>query len=104
MGKSREIRIDTQTFKKAEDGTTFFRAMLGRYKVGDEVGVPDALHLTALLKRHDEMTQKIGVGIDHFEVDAAPEPFPGKCFWIVRTDGSRDDFSFPHCLKRKPYD
>lgn len=88
-------------FEKAGDATSFFSAMLNRYSVGHRVLEDDSKDLTALLKRHDERDEKIGSGIDYFEVNAAPDGYVGKCFWIVRTDGSRIDISFQHCLKAK---
>jgi hypothetical protein len=78
--------------------------MLKRYSVGDVVSDLDGLDLAALLKRHDEMDEKIGVGIAHFKVDKAPEPYSGKCFWIVRSDKSKIDFSFAHCIAPKSFD
>ena len=104
MGRVRRIVLGTRTFEKAGDGTAFFRAMLNRYSTGARVSDDDAKELLALLDRHDERDEKIGVGVDHFEVQAAPDGHPGRCFWIVRTDGSRIDISFKHCLERKPYD
>lgn len=100
----RRIVIDTRSFDKAGDATIFFRTMLKRYSVGAYVSDDDTKDLTALLKRHDERDEKIGCGIDHFEVAPAPDGYTGKCFWIVRSDGSRIDISFTHCLKPKPYD
>jgi hypothetical protein len=104
MGKRRAIRLDTRLFDKAGDGTKFFSAMLNRYSIGEIVSPVDALDLTALLKRHDEMDEKVGTGIAHFEVAAAPDGHDGKCFWIVRSDGSRIDFSLKHCLEARPSD
>lgn len=104
MGKARRIALDTRVFEKVGDATKFFSAMLNRYSVGAYVSDTDAKDLTALLKRHDERDVKIGSGIDHFEVDAAPDGYAGKCFWIVRTDGSRIDISYPHCLRAKAGD
>lgn len=78
--------------------------MLNKYSIGDVVSSGDSLDLRALLNRHDEIVEKIGVGIDHFEVGAAPHGYTGKCFWIVRTDQSRIDFSFSYCLEPKPCD
>ena len=104
MGKARQIKIDTRLFEKAGDATAFFRQILNSYRVGEQVNDTDSTELYALLKRHDEVDEKMGSGISHFVVERAPEPHPGKCFWIVRTDGSKIDFSFPHCLERKPYD
>jgi hypothetical protein len=97
----RSITIDTKHFEKAGDATAFFRGMLRSYRIGGRVSDDDAQHLRALLELHDERQEKIGVGIHHFEVGDAPDGFGGKCFWIVRNDGSRIDFSFVHCLKPK---
>lgn len=104
MGKARSIKIETRNFNKAADATTFFKEMLNRYRAGDRINETDALDLNALLKRHDELVEKVGVGIDYFCVSKAPEPYSGKCFWIVRTDGTKVDISYIHCLKKKPYD
>ena len=104
MGRVREIRIETRVFQKAGDGTAFFSEMLNRYDIGSRVSETDGLDLSALLKRHDQYSEKVGVGIDHYKVDSAPEPYEGRCFWVVRVDGSSEDFSFGHCLKRKDGD
>ena len=106
MGKARKVILETKAFDKAGDATSFFRLMLNKYLRGQTVSDTDALHLTALLKRHDEMAEKIGVGVHHFKVDLAPssEGPPTQCFWIVRTDATEIDFSFNHCLKARPCD
>ncbi len=104
MGKARKIQLDTRLFAKAGDATIFFSSMLNRYSAGETVSEADNLDLGALLKRHDEKDEKIGLGIAYIEVAAAPDGHPGNCFWIVRKDGSRIDFSFKHCLEAKPYD
>jgi hypothetical protein len=54
------------------------------------------LDLSALLERHDEYTQKVGCGVDHFEVMATEHGT--NCFRIVRKDGSGTDFSYRHCI------
>jgi Protein of unknown function (DUF3223) len=104
MGKVRRIALDTRVFEKAGDATSFFSAMLNRYSEGAFVSDTDAKDLVALLKRHDERDEKMGPGIDHFEVDAAPDGYAGKCFWVIRRDGSRIDISYKHCLLPKPFD
>ena len=104
MAKARKIKLDTRTFEKAGDGMSFFSSMLNRYSLGDRISDTDSQDLTALLKRHDEMAEKISVGVAYFEVEAAPDAFSGRCFWIVRKDRSRIDFSFKHCLSARPYD
>jgi hypothetical protein len=100
----RSVTIKTRTFHRAGDATIFFREMLHRYPFGQPIPAPDASDLFALLERHEEKEEKIGPGILRFEVGAPPDGYSGRCFWIVRTDGTRIDFSFPHCLKAKPTD
>lgn len=107
MARARKISLTTRTFDKAGDATAFFKEMLNRYKIGEKVDQADAADLTALLALHDERDEKIGRGIEGFEVNTPPEdapPFSKRCFWIIRTDGSREDFSYTHCLERKPAD
>ena len=107
MGKARRIVLSTLTFEKAGDAMAFFKDMLNRYSVGDRVSDADALDLTALIQRHEEVEEKVGAGIDHFEVRLPPAdapPFSSKCFWIVRTKGEPIDISYKHCLEQRPYD
>lgn len=107
MGKPRSITLTTRSFGKAGDATAFFAAMLNRYAIGERVNADDAADLAALLQRHDERDEKIGNGIAGFEVNLPPDDVPQfskRCFWIVRSDGTKIDFSYGHCLKAKPYD
>lgn len=104
MGRGRQIKIETRHFDKAGDAVAFFSAMLSRYGLGDQVADVDGADLYALLKRHDEIREKEGSGIAHFTVDTAPDWGNQRCFWIMRTDGSRVDFSYQHCLEKKSYD
>jgi Protein of unknown function (DUF3223) len=104
MGKARNVILETRMFKKAGDASAFFSTMLNRYSIGDRVSDTDAVDLTALLKRHDEFSEKVGPGIAYFEVAFPPDGYAGKCFWIVWVDGEKIDFSIKHCLERKSYD
>jgi len=107
LGKARSVVLSTRTFQKVGDATAFFKDMLHRYAIGDRISHADAIELTALIQRHEEVTEKIGVGISHFEVRLPPvdsPPFSKKCFWIVRVDGESIDFSYKHCLEARPYD
>src|SRR4051812_29236585 len=93
---ARKIVLKTRTFEKVGDAKLFFSKMLKSYEVGQRVSQTDVADLTALLDRHDEKSEKIGQGIEYFEVNLPPPeypPFTQKCFWIVRGDGSKIDFS-----------
>jgi len=107
MGKTRSILLKTRSFDKVGDATAFFTAMLNRYEIGDRVSAEDVADLSALLERHDELEEKVGTGVVGFEVNVPPQDVPQfskRCFWIVRSDGTKIDFSIGHCLKAKPYD
>lgn len=107
MGKVRSVKLSTRTFQKVGDATAFFKDMLNRYAIGDRISHSDAIESTALIERHQEVIEKIGVGIDHFEVRSPPvdsPPFSKRCFWIIRVDGEAIDFSYKHCLEARPYD
>jgi hypothetical protein len=107
MGKARRVSLATRSFDRAGDATAFFAAMLNRYGIGDCVSAEDALDLSALLDRHDEVEEKAGTGIAGFEVNTPPEDVPQfskRCFWVIRSDGTKMDFSINHCLKPRPYD
>lgn len=107
MGKARRITLATRSFDKVGDATAFFTAMLKRYEIGERVSTEDAADLSALLDRHDELQEKVGTGIAGFEVNTPPKDVPQfskRCFWVIRSDGSKIDFSIGHCLEPKPYD
>lgn len=107
MGNSRKIKLKTRTFEKAGDATAFFKEILNRYEIGERVNTADSADLMALLERHDERDEKVGSGVAGFTVDTPPEdapPFSTRCFWIVQNDGTVVDFSYKHCLARKPND
>ncbi len=91
--------IDTRSFPKKGDAHEFFKQMLNRYRPGDRVIDSDVADLAALLKCHTEYAAKVGSGIDHFRV--MTNLYNTQSFEIVRTDGTRDDFSYKHCITPK---
>lgn len=70
--------------------------MLHKYDVGDKVSVEDTVVLTSALALHPEAAQKIGSGIAGFSVRSAD--FGSKCFWVNRTDGTTEKFSYRSCI------
>lgn len=69
---------------------------------GQPQEVTDPTHvtfLTALIRRHPEVNEKIGAGIAGFKVQVNPQGTGNtRCFYVVRTDGTQVDFSFKSCL------
>ncbi len=94
------VKLDTKTFKSKKEAKEFFQRILHSYEAGERVKEDDGKHLHALLKRHNEYTQKVGCGISHFEVMKTRHG--SNCFKIIRNDGSGTDFSFYHCIKQRP--
>ncbi len=96
MARGKPVTLRTMEFAKRGDAGNFFKEMLGRYRPGDRVSDGDSIHLDALLDHHADQLQKRGEGIDHFEVMSAD--YGTQCFCLVRKNGSREDFSYVHCI------
>ena len=84
-------------FDKKGDALSLFKKMLNKYSPGDSVSAEDAEILSLALANHPDATQKIGSGISSFSVGKAD--FGTQCFWVNRTDGSTERFSYISCLK-----
>jgi Protein of unknown function (DUF3223) len=100
MARGNAVELATQRFATQTTATLFFKDMLSRYQPGRIVEDEDALHLAALLERHDEYKTKVGCGVDHFAVMMTEHGTP--CFRIVRRDGTGTDFSYRHCITQRP--
>jgi hypothetical protein len=105
MGRAKPVEIDTRKFRTQGEATAFFSQILRQYKPGDRVRAEHELDLRALLKRHTEYSEKLGPGVAYFFVDLPGDPQdktqlrdPGQCFWVMRTDGTKDDFSIKNCI------
>lgn len=93
---AKPITIGSTYFAKRGDATAFFQAMLNRYDVGDKVSAADEDMLRAALAMHPNADEKIGCGVKHFSVRSAD--FGSKCFWVNRTDGTTEKFSYSTCI------
>lgn len=91
--------LETIEFKNQRSALEFFKAMLNRYIPGERVKHDDALHLMSLIKRHPDYKLKVGSGIDHFGV--MPGDYGTQCFYIIRTDGITEDFSYIRCINQR---
>lgn len=100
MARGKPVEIATRSFENQTRAIAHFKEMLNRYAPGDRVNAEDGLDLAALLERHDEYAQKVGCGVEHFEVQTTEHGT--NCFRIVRTDGSGTDFSYRHCVTQRP--
>lgn len=90
------VNVGEMRFASKGDAVRFFREMLNRYKPGDEVSAHDAALLRPLLTRHPQAEEKAGCGVAGFKVRSAE--YDTQCFWVVRTDGTTERFSFYSCI------
>jgi hypothetical protein len=106
MGKSKPVHLPNgRSWPKKGDAYKHFQEMLARYAVGDRVvSADDHADLVALLTVYDsevlpgEQT-KAGEGIHYFEKHLDQDhPGHSQCFFVVRTDGTRVDFSIGKAL------
>lgn len=93
---AKPISIGNRKFPRQLDALNFFKQMLARYSPGDRVSDVDAVDLHSLLLRHRDVVKKIGCGVSHFMVQK--DGYGGRCFWVVRTDGSQEDFTYKRCV------
>ncbi len=84
-------------FDKKGDALLFFKTMLNKYSPGERVSDEDGEVLSIALNNHPDAVKKVGVGIFYFSVGKAD--FGTQCFWVNRTDGSSEKFSYISCLK-----
>lgn len=85
-----------------------FRKILYRYETNDIVSDPiDHDDLLALLERYDATItsgpSKLGLGVKSFQRrQNRGEGWTTPGFWVLRTDGTETDFSFPTAITGKP--
>jgi len=96
MGRKKPVILETLHFASQGDAASHFQAMLRNYSPGDRVNEKDAAELASLLRRHPRAAEKIGSGIDHFEILAAE--YNTQCFCVVRTDHTLERFSYKPCI------
>jgi hypothetical protein len=93
---AKPVTLGPHHFKKKGDAAAHLKAMLRKYDVGDKVSAGDTQVLHAALALHPDADAKVGCGITHFSVRSAD--FGTKCFWLNRTDGTTEKFSYKACI------
>lgn len=93
---AKPMTLGSLHFAKKGDAYAHLKAMLHRYEIGDRVSASDADVLMAALQNHPDAAAKIGGGVTHFSVRSAD--FSTKCFWVNRTDGTTEKFSYQKCV------
>lgn len=73
------------------------RAILNNMKDGEKLNENDTDFMNEILKFHDKFEQK-NKDKTHFEVGPHPDFPKTRCFFSVKKDGSKEDFSVSKCI------
>lgn len=90
--------LGEQWFATKEEVKRKVREILHGYPLGACTNMEDTDILLDLLQRHPRASHKIGCGIAAFEIRRSPLIATERCFYLVRVDGSEDDFSYIKCI------
>ena len=90
-------KVGDMTFSSKEECWSYMRALRDSLIRGATVEGKAATVLSALLEKHLN-TRRKSAAVSHFKYDEHPEYTGTMCFFIVRTDGTSEDFSFRKCL------
>lgn len=90
--------LNGQFFKTKDDVCQKIRDILHSYSMGSRVSEDDAKFLLDLLCNHPSADSKIGTGVEAFEIRQNPRFTKSRCFYLIRIDGSEEDFSYTKCL------
>ncbi|PKA64066.1 Protein DCL, chloroplastic [Apostasia shenzhenica] len=92
------VQLGPKIFCSSVEMFDYFYKLLHHWPPNLNINKYEQMVLLDLLKRgHSDSAKKIGEGIKAFQVRYHPM-FKSKCFFLLRVDGSEDDFSFRKCV------
>lgn len=95
---SKEATLGPRRFTSSKDMFYYFFDLLRGWPLNVNINKYEHMMLEDLLKKgHQESKKKIGAGIEAFQVRVNPE-FDSRCYYIIRKDGSIEDFSYRKCV------
>jgi hypothetical protein len=92
------IEINNKIFKTKKDATQFIQNILYGYQLNESLEGDDLMFMLDVLKCHPDVNKKVGVGIKSIIVEKELTFNKTTHFSIIRTDGTKVDFSFVKCL------
>lgn len=97
------VRLGYKTFKSCTDCKSYFQHLVHSAMPGQQLNEYELSAVLDLLRKgHPRADEKLQKGVKAVEVgtfkkDARDQPT--MCFYIVRLDGSKEDFSYNKCLE-----
>ena len=98
LSHRRGIYLGYTKFKSIHEVKSIFNKIIKSGKTGIKIENPESAFLLELVKYHKKGTEKLR-DFDHFILDFHPDHKDTKCFFIVRKDNTKEDFSYLKCLK-----
>ena len=98
LSHKKGIYLGFTKFKSLQEVRNVFNKALKNSKEGEKIGEPVSSYLKELLNYHPKCDKKM-MNFDHFEVNKHPDHEDTKCFFIVRSDETKEDFSYVKCIK-----
>lgn len=74
------------------------RVILNKYQIDQTLSETDKLTIMKVLHFHPRRDEKFGSGPQDIKVGWHPEFTDSRCFFIIRKDGSVEDFSYRKCI------
>ncbi|WCJ17604.1 hypothetical protein M5689_000009 [Euphorbia peplus] len=94
------VSLGPKSFASGVEMFDYFFKLLHYWPPNLNLNKYEHLVLLDLLKKgHSEPEKKIGVGIQAFQVRYHPM-WKSRCFFLIRTDDTMDDFSFRKCVDK----
>jgi hypothetical protein len=91
--------IGDKEFKNKKEALAYFKDILNSYKPTQIVNDKDFKDLVGLIENRPDKDVKIGCGIANIQVIEVR--FNTKCFELIRTDDSKEIFSYINCINGK---
>lgn len=90
------LLIGDKEFKYKKNALAYFKDILNSYEPTQIVNQRDFKDLLGLIENRPDKDEKIGCGIESIRVIEIR--YKTKCFELIRTDGSKEVFSYLNCI------
>lgn len=94
------VDLGPMKFSNAAETCAYFSDILSHFTAEQDLNEYEfTVLLDLLVKGHKDPQQKIGAGVQSFQIRNHPT-YGSNCFYICRVDGTSEDFSFRKCVAR----
>lgn len=95
--KTGPVTFSGKKYRSLDDLKTVFKNLLSKTRNGGEIDEKHSEMLKVLLKFHEKKEEK-NVNVKGFTVDFHPIYKQTRCFFIIKDDDTKEDFSLHKCL------